>query len=375
MSTVGAMPTPHAAPAAPGGASLVAAYLGLGLLCWALFAMAGTDWQRGPLRFWDGLYEATWSLGPPMLIGLLALPWARRLQARPAGLAATLARHVLGAGVFVLLWLALEYALTAAFFGSEHALATTEQRWLWRSVWGVIVYLALMAGFGGALQARRAQAEALKAARAEAALVRAELAAITGKLNPHFLFNTLNTLLLLTRKDPGAAEDALLRFGRMMRHVLDTPRDAGDRVPLRDELAFVRDYLALESLRLGPRLQVDWQIDPATEDAEVPPLSLQPLVENAVGHGIAPRVEGGRLLVQAQRAGGELCLRVRDDGVGCTWPLPPAVPGSSPRRGGIGLSALRRRFELDYDGQARMHVRSAPGQGFEVSIHIPLNAA
>ena len=369
-------PTPAAAAAAGpghgGAGSLVAAYLALGLLLWALFAMAGTDWQRGPLRFWDGLYEATWSLGPPLAVGLLALPWARWLQARPAAVAPTLARHALGAGVFILLWLALEFGLTAAFFGSEHALATTEQRWLWRSVWGLLVYLALMAGFGGALQARRAQAEALKAARAEAALVRAELAAISGKLNPHFLFNTLNTLLLLTRKDPGAAEDALLRFGRMMRHVLDTPRDAGDRVPLREELAFVRDYLALEALRLGPRLQVDWQVDPATEDEEVPPLSLQPLVENAVGHGIAPRVEGGRLLVQAQRAGTDLCLVVRDDGVGCTWPPPPPVPGSPPRRGGVGLSALRRRFELDYDGQARMQVRSAPGQGFEVRILIPL---
>lgn len=368
-------PTAHPAPAGSSAASLLWAYLGLGLLCWGLFAMAGTDWQRGPLRFWDGLYEATWSLGPPMAVGLLVLPWVRWLQARPVGAKQALARHALGALVFVALWLTLECGLTAAIFSREHALATAEQRWLWRSVWGLLVYLALLAGFGGALQARRAQAEALKAARAEAALVRAELAAISGKLNPHFLFNTLNTLLLLTRKDPGAAEDALLRFGRMMRHVLDTPRDAGDRVPLRDELAFVRDYLALESLRLGPRLRVDWQVDPATEDEEVPPLTLQPLVENAVGHGIAPRIDGGRLLVQAQRVGADLCLRVHDDGVGCTWPLPPPMPGSSPRRGGVGLAALRRRFELDYDGRARMQVNSAPGQGFDVRILIPLTPA
>jgi hypothetical protein len=186
---------------------------------------------------------------------------------------------VLGAGVFVLLWLGLEYALTAAFFGSEHALATTEQRWLWRSVWGVIVYLALMAGFGGALQARRAQAEALKAARAEAALVRAELAAITGKLNPHFLFNTLNSLLMLTRATPARPSMRCCASRRMMRYVLDTPRDAGDRVPLRDELAFVRDYLALESCAWA-RLRVDWP-------------------------SIRPPDAGGRAAADAAAAGGE----------------------------------------------------------------------
>ncbi len=349
-----------------GGQGLWLSYAGLCLLCWGLYAMAGTDWQRGGWRLWEGVYEATLNLSAPMVVGLLTLPWVRWLQGRPASGVARLGLHALGVAVFIFLWLALEVGLAWLLFGTEHASALLEQRVLWRAVWGVFVYLALVFGFGGALHARRAQHVAVSAARAEAALVRAELAAINGKLNPHFLFNTLNTLLMLTRRDPAAAEDALLRFARMMRHVLDSTRASQDRVALRDELDFVRDYLALESLRLGPRLKVRWELDDAVLDDEVPPLTLQPLVENAVQHGLAPQLEGGELHIRAERAGGLLRLLVRDDGAGCEWPPRPAAPGR-----GVGLSALQRRFELDYGGRARLQVRSAPGQGFEVEVLIP----
>ena len=358
-------PSPVAFAPLGGRRGLLAGYGALCLLCWLLYAMAGTDWQRGELRFWDGVYEATWNLGPPLLLGLLALPWARWLQQRAPGTLEALAWHALAVAVFVAAWQAIEFGSALYFFGHAHALATFEQRVLWRAVWGLFVYLALMAGFGGALHARRAQRAAVTAARAEAALVRAELAAIAVKLNPHFLFNTLNSILMLTRKDAAAAEQALLRFSRMMRYVLDSARGAGERVPLRDELEFVRDYLALEALRLGPRLRVEWQIDAAAEDDEIPPLTLQPLVENAILHGIAPQLAGGVLHLQAQRVGAALRLVVRDDGAGCTWP--PAVGGQR----GVGLGALQRRFELDYQGSARMQVRSAPGAGFEVEILIP----
>ncbi len=413
------MPAPTPAVATPAEPRpLLAGYAGLCALCWALYAMAGTEWQRGAWRLWDGIYEASWNLGPPMAIGLLALPWVRRLQNRPAPWALRLAAHGLGAATLVLLWLGIEYTMSRVLFGVDHAQATFEQHVLWRAVWGVFVYLALMAGFGGALHARRARAAALAAAQAEAALaraaqaeaalvareaqakaalVRAELAAISGKLNPHFLFNTLNSLLLLTRKDAGAAEAALQRFARMMRHVLDGNRAPGDRVALRDEIEFVRDYLALESLRLGPRLRVQWQVDDAVLDEPLPPLTLQPLVENAVLHGVAPQLGGALLHIEAQRRDSSLRLVVRDDGAGCVWPpagpaeptvqakpaelaVPvepaklavPAVPARS--TGGVGLSALRRRFEIDYEGRARLQVRSAPGQGFEVELLIPLDA-
>jgi signal transduction histidine kinase len=343
-------------------------YAGLCAVCWLLYAVAGTEWLRGSLRLWDAMYEATWNLAPPMLLGLLALPWLRLLQRRfPLGWPKLLA-HTLAAIVFAMLWQAIDFALALWLFGSDHARATLEQRVLWLTIWAVVVYTALVLGFGGALNARRAHAAALTAAQAEAALVRAELAAISGKLNPHFLFNTLNSLVFLVRKDAAVAEQSLLRFSAMMRYLLDTQRDTG-RPRLRDELDFVRDYLALESLRLGTRLRIEWQIDPATLDDELPPLTLQPLVENCILHGIAPRLAGGTVRIEAERRlqPSALVLRVADDGAGCTWP----VPAAEGRRQGVGLSALRRRFELDYAGQARMSVHSAPGAGFRVEITIP----
>ena len=369
MPTMAADTTPLPNAALPGERRLWWAYAGLCLLCWTLYAMAGTDWQRGSWRLLEAVYEATWNLGPPMWLGLLGLPWTRWLAQRQPARWLGLVLHAAGALAFVVLWQALDFASAWWFFGADHAIATFEQRVLWRAMWGVFVYLALVLGFGGALATRSAHRAAVTAARAEAALVRAELAAITGKLNPHFLFNTLNSLLMLTRRDPAAAEQTLLRFARMMRYVLDTRRGANDRVTLQEELDFVRDYLELEALRLGSRLRVEWLIDPATINQPIPPLTLQPLVENCIVHGIAPQLQGGTVRIEARQLAdpATLALRVADDGAGCTW---PPVHAAAPR-GGVGLSALRRRFELDFGGRARLLVRSAPGAGFDVEILIP----
>jgi hypothetical protein len=352
------------------------AYAGLCLLCWALYVMAGTEWQRGAWHMWKGLYLASWNMGPPILLGCAGLPWARWLQRHARPVPQLLALHVAGGAVFVAGWQALDYAASVWLYGIEHSNATLQRMILWQAMWGVFVYVALMLGFGGALHARRANAVALGAARAEAALVRAELAAISGKLNPHFLFNTLNSLLMLTRRDPAAAEQSLLRFSRMMRYVLGSSggssggSSSAERVTLQEELDFVRDYLELESLRLGPRLKVEWQIDPSTVHDAIPPLTLQPLVENSVLHGIAPQVQGGTVRIHAERVAtpDALLLRVDDDGAGCDWPPPIAAKAKA---GGVGLSALRRRFELDFGGHARLSITSAPGAGFQVRILIP----
>ncbi len=343
-------------------------YALLALLCWVLYAAAGTDWVRGTRTIWDGLYDATWNLGPPLLMGPLVLPWMKRVQRWR--LLRRLGLHLLGALAFAAVWLLLDYSVALWFFGPLHAQASLEQGLVLRVAWGVLIYSALVFGFGGVLHARAAQAAALRAAQAEAARVQAELAAVSSKLNPHFLFNTLNSLLLLTRKDPGAAEAALLAFARLMRYALEATRQT--RVSLREELDFVRDYLQLEALRLGDRLRQDWQIDETLLDEELPPLSLQPLVENAVLHGIAPQVGGGCLRISAARGSGQLLLRVADDGPGCNWPPEAAAAPSGRKPRGIGLSALQRRFELDYEGRARLEVHTRPGAGFAVHLSIPL---
>jgi Histidine kinase len=361
------LPPPAAAPV---GRALVWGYLGLCLLCWVLYAVAGTQWHRGDVGLLAAAYDATWNLAPPMLLGAAFYPWANWWCTRPEGTGwGRLAWHLPAMAAFALVWHGADYALARLFFGADHAEATLQQSLLWRSAWAVFLYLALFLGFRGVIEARRARDAAMSAAQAEAALVRAELAAISGKLNPHFLFNTLNTISVLVRRDARAAEQALHSFSRMMRYLLDAKRGAADRVPLEDELAFVRDYLELESLRLGARLKVHWAVDAATLADAVPPLTLQPLVENSIEHAIAPRVQGGTLTLKARReaAPAGLTLEVSDDGPGCEWP--PARPAEGGR--GVGLGSLARRFEVDFGGRSRLSVRSAPGQGFHVEIFIP----
>ncbi|MET0518318.1 MAG: histidine kinase [Burkholderiaceae bacterium] len=343
------------------------------LLAWLLYVLAGAELERGLWQLWGAVYQASLSLWPPMLLGALLLPWVKALQRGNPAPAALAALHLGAALLFGALWQLCEFASAWFFFGAMHAQAVLAQTLLWRAIWGLVVYAAIATGFTAVLQTRRARAAALAAAEAESALARAELAAISGKLNPHFLFNTLNTLIALTRKDSQAAEGALLRFAGMLRYVLSTKRDATERVALAEEIDFVRDYLALEALRLGPRLQVDWQIDPATLGDEIPPLTLQPLVENSVLHGVAPRTQGGRISIRSSRNGLNqgLDLSIADDGPGCDPArLQPGEP-PGPQRRGIGLAALQRRFALDYDGRGRLRVHTAPGAGFRVDLWIP----
>jgi hypothetical protein len=340
------------------------------IVAWLLYVLAGAEFQRGLWQLWQAVYQASLSLWPPMLLGVAVFPWVRRAQGGQGGPVGEALRHGVGALAFGAAWQACDYAMSWALYGRVYANVMLLQTVLWRAIWGLIVYAAIATAFTAWLQARRARAASLAAAQAESALARAELAVISGKLNPHFLFNTLNTLIALTRKDAQAAEAALMRFAGMLRYVLDTKRSAADRVPLGDEIEFVRDYLALESLRLGKRLQVDWELDPATFADEIPPLSLQPLVENAIQHGIAPRVEGGRVGIRSARNTMNLGLElsVEDDGAGCDASY---LDDPASERSGIGLTALRRRFALDYDGRARLRIRTRPGAGFRVDLWIP----
>jgi len=350
------------------------AYAGFCLLSWMLYAMAGAELQRGLWQLWAAVYQATLSLWPPMLLGVAVFPWLRWLQRQDCRPATLFLLHAGAALLFAALWQVGEIGVAWWLFGPEHALATLMQTILWRAIWGVFVYLALVAGFTAVLNSRRARASAVAAAQAESALARAELAAISGKLNPHFLFNTLNSLIALTRKDAKAAEAALLRFAGMLRYVLAAKRDATDRVALQEEVDFVRDYLALETLRLGARLAVEWELEPATLQDEIPPLTLQPLVENSILHGIAPRVQGGCIRIAARRDGLNegLHLSVQDDGEGCD---PARLEAGASSQRGIGLFALQRRFALDYEGRARLRVHTAPGAGFRVDLWIPQTAS
>ena len=199
----------------------------------------------------------------------------------------------------------------------------------------------------------------------ELAAARAELQALRAQLDPHFLFNTLHSLSALVRHDPRAAEDALERFGALMRYVLDANR--ADTVALGEELGFVRDYLALERLRLGERLRVVEEIDPEALECAVPPLLLQPLVENAVRHGIAPRRRGGTVRLIARFERDALVLEVADDG-------PGTAPEACDDAAGLGLRAVRRQLETFFPGEGRLTIGTRPDEGFTARLALPLHA-
>jgi hypothetical protein len=210
-------------------------------------------------------------------------------------------------------------------------------------------------------QRNQLQQEALVAAEGLAA--RAQVGALRAQLNPHFLFNALHSLAPLVRHDPDAAEAALDRLGDLLRYALDD-KMCGD-VTLDDEWSFVRNYLALEQLRLGDRLRVEADLDEDALDQLVPSFLLQPLVENAVRHGIAPLARGGTIAVTARVEGQRLLISVSDDGAG-------ALDHDIRNAGGLGLRALRERLAVRYAGAARLDVHTSPGAGLRVGLALPL---
>ena len=187
--------------------------------------------------------------------------------------------------------------------------------------------------------------------REEAA--RAELAALQARINPHFFFNTLNTIVSLLEEDARQAEELLETFAELFRYVFDAA-DAAP-VPLRDEIAFTRGYLRIEHVRFGHRLRVGWDVAPESLAVRVPGLILQPLIENAVGHGLAPRARGGRIDVSALVEKGMLRIDVVDDGVGLSG------AGGGLIRDGHGLGNIVRRLETAYGGRAAVALSAGPG--------------
>jgi two-component system sensor histidine kinase AlgZ len=202
-----------------------------------------------------------------------------------------------------------------------------------------------------------------RARRLSPALAEARLQALTSRIRPHFLFNALNSVLSLMRSDPAKAEHALENLAELQRALLSENRDLST---LRREMELAQAYLELESLRLGERLQVDWRAANAPMEAALPALILQPLLENAVCHGIEPLAEGGRIGVDIFTRQGELNLVVKN-------PCPPLPTGATPGRVGnrMALTNIRERLALHFDAQARLSIQQ-PAGAFIVQVALPL---
>jgi hypothetical protein len=221
-----------------------------------------------------------------------------------------------------------------------------------------------VAGIGYALAYRRGLAEQrAHDAELESQLLRARLDALTARLQPHFLFNALHSVGSLIRTgESDAAFRAVVGLGDLLRSMLGT--DGGQVVPLARELAWIRRYLEIEQMRFQDRLETEVSADPAVEDALVPPLVLQPLVENAIRHGVEVRVGASRVEVVARRDADMLCLEVTDSG-------DAAAASSEPRGGaGLGLRATRERLAHMFGGAFRVDLAIEDGRS-HAAIQIP----
>jgi LytS/YehU family sensor histidine kinase len=280
-----------------------------------------------------------------------------------SGLSRFLFTHVAGAVVASVVWLVAARILGRMLAGLEDfrgidARLSRDYPLLFAT--GVLLYL-LAVGFHYVLLAVEASREAEARVMQASVLAReAELRALKAQVNPHFLFNSLNSISALTASDAPKAREMCILLGDFLRRTLGLGEKAA--IPLAEEISLIHAFLAVEKIRYGARLQMEEQIDAETLDAQVPPLLLQPLIENAVGHGIANLVEGGWIKLSAERRDGELSIVVENL-------FDPEAPPR--RKSGVGLANVRQRLEARYGNRARF-ATSVDGSCFRVAISLPV---
>ena len=292
-----------------------------------------------------------------VLMALVAFAVARRVpiqRGRIIRLILVYLASMIGAFVLRESWQVLFYNLT------DRARLTIWPAIMLGAALKALIY-SLLLGVGYALvYARQLHERELRAAQLETELLSAHLNVLKMQLQPHFLFNTLNSISSLMYADVGAADRMVARLADFLRQTLRTIDT--QEVTLQEEMNFLTLYLDIERTRLRDRLEVCLDVDEGARVALVPHLILQPLVENAIRHAIAPRVEGGRVTILAKRQGDRLQLVVRDDG--------PGLP-SDPNPTGVGLRNTRQRLQHLYPGTHRFAMRDGPDGGAEVEVEIP----
>ncbi|MBZ5719320.1 MAG: histidine kinase [Acidobacteriia bacterium] len=230
----------------------------------------------------------------------------------------------------------------------------------------VFIYFPIVGMTIGYQYHRQSQDRELAESKLQAQLARAQLQILKMQLHPHFLFNTLHAISTLVGKDPKQAKKMIALLSDLLRMAIDY--GSTQEVPLKEEVEFVAKYLEIENVRFQENLTTSFEIPPDTLSALVPNLLLQPLVENAVKHGVCALARGGRVEVSAEHRGGQLVLRVRDNG--------PGIPATA-RNGsnGLGLKITRARLEQLYGSNQSLRLENLSSGGLSVSIQIPFRTA
>jgi len=314
-------------------------------------------------------YDVTWkqavsfSLGDWYVFALLSIPvsaFARRFRFDTGNWVKSLAAHVLGSIAFSLSYMVLRAGVGSWQSGFSFVDAFKPllvKTWHYNlMVYGVIVAVSQAFDYYRKYRERERHASEL-----EKHLVQAKLQALQMQLNPHFLFNTLHSISSLMHKDVEAADRMIMRLSDLLRAALSSADT--QEVSLRKELELLKLYLGIEQIRFGDRLSVQMNVADETLDAQVPNLILQPLVENAIRHGIEPRARPGKIELHASRQADALSLAVCDNGKG--------IPDTKPAREGVGLSNTRERLRELYGEEHRFELRQSAEGGLRVEMTIP----
>ncbi len=337
---------------------------------WALF---GAGMFAAGVSHWPVLYAAVvktsltvFGFAASLLLRAAYRELGRRGAPLPATVAAAIPLSYGAAG----LWMAPHNLVVASYLASARAggtrLATAGFPDFSNTIYFFFVLLCWSALYFGIAAYRDLAAERERVQRAEARAHAARLEALRLQLNPHFLFNALNAIsTLIAENRPSEANRMLSRLADFLRSTLERTDTA--EVPLSDEIDFACQYLEIEEIRFGERLRVDIAVDPSVESALVPPLILQPLVENAVRHSVLPRSDGGAIAIVAARDEDWLTLGVHDEG--------PGAGSRLERRTGIGLADTRQRLEELYGSRAELTLDASARGGLAVSIRLPYRLA
>jgi two-component system LytT family sensor kinase len=297
---------------------------------------------------------------------------SRRFPLQRGRLAQTVALHIAGALLMCIAWAGFGTLLRLVVFHPPEGFTAAKLLrqfvgWVFTTLpFGTGVYFALVGIEHALFFMAQARERETQAARLAVQLSEARLGALRMQLNPHFLFNSLNAITVLVRDQNTAAASRMLELlSDVLRQVLRS--EPGHETTLANELEFVGRYLEIEQVRFSDRLRPQVEVDPAIGNAAVPRFILQPLVENALRHGIARRADAGLLHVSARREGPDLVLAVRDDG--------PGLPAGALESAGVGLSNTRARLAALYGDRGTLEVFNAEGGGVTAIVRLPYHEA
>ena len=231
------------------------------------------------------------------------------------------------------------------------------------------IYLSVVMVVGTELKIFNSVRIQIKLEEQERLLLQARMAALQNQINPHFLFNTLNSISSLVRFDPDTAREMILKLATILRRLLHS---TDSFVALREEVEFIDNYLDIEVVRFGPdKLKVVKDLDPASLDAMVPSMLLQPLVENCIKHGLAPKIEGGSITLRSRLTGSRLVIEVEDDGIGMGAAQLLEHPDGF-GAGGIGMANVSERLKVLYGDSAKMIIENREGGGTLIRLGLPI---